>query len=151
MYCICTSDNTYLKHFNYHFHFYAFTCFMYKCVYFYFYAFIFTSGQSTNSSVPVLLASSASSCCWSDFIIQLFSKDFWHLCIFCCIEMYMNFLLQWMAGNWISTFIFFILLLGLQCCRQTTCFVFNILLFFIKCIFLQGSHVLFYLLLWSFC
>lgn len=107
MHCICTSDNTYLKHFNCHFHFYAFTCFMYKCVYFYFYAFIFASGQSTNGSVPVLLASSASSCCWSDFVIQLFSKDFWHLCIFCYIEMYMNFLLQWMAGNWISAFILF--------------------------------------------
>lgn len=38
-------------------------------------------------------------------------------------------------------FYFFTLLLGLQRCRQTTCFVFTILLFFIKCILLQGSHV----------
>lgn len=89
-----------------------------------------------------MLASSANSC-WSGIYNLAFLQGFWHLCIFFYIEMCMNFLLELMAGNWISCFhsISFTLLLGLQCCKQTTCFVFNILLFFIKCIFLQGSHI----------
>lgn len=57
------------------------------------------------------------------FIIQLSSKDFWQLSTFCCIEMYMNFLLE--LVGWQLNFLFLTFLFHnaawIAFYKQTTC------------------------------
>ena len=57
------------------------------------------------------------------FIIHLSSKDFWQLGIFCCIEMYMNFLLELIGWqlNFLFLTYFFHTAAWIAFYKQTTC------------------------------